>query len=215
VWIAGDAPLNDNLRSLSMSDFRTVAIAVVLGVLVVLILLLRSLVAPIYLLLSVLLSYAAAMGVTTLVWQDLLGQGAIDWTVGIFAFMMLVSVGADYNIFLMTRVREEVMRDPVDGIRNAVTRTGAIITSAGVIFAGAFAALVTSPLSNIAEAGFAITIGLLLDTFIVRSFLVPAVAVLLGRWNWWPHLGMSSDRAARLERVDTPGGDRRAPQPAA
>ena len=186
VLLAGDAPLNANLSSFFAGDFRFVAIAVMLGVLLVLVLLLRSLLAPLYLLVSVLLSYAAAMGVTTLVWQDLLHNGAIDWTVGIFAFMMLVSVGADYNIFLMSRVREEVRRDPVRGIQNAVARTGAIITSAGVIFAGTFAALIASPLVNIAETGFAITCGLLLDTFIVRSFLVPSVAVMLGRWNWWP-----------------------------
>jgi putative drug exporter of the RND superfamily len=186
VLLAGDAPLNANLNTVFSSDFRFVAIAVLLGVFIILVLLLRSLVAPLYLLASVLLSYAAAMGVTTLVWQDLLHKGAIDWTVGIFAFMMLVSVGADYNIFLMSRVREEVLRDPVNGIRTAVMRTGAIITSAGVIFAGTFAALMASGLTNIAETGFAITCGLLLDTFLVRSFLVPAVAVMLGRWNWWP-----------------------------
>jgi RND superfamily putative drug exporter len=113
-------------------------------------------------------------------------MSAIDWTVPIFAFMMLVSVGADYNIFLMSRVREEVQRDPDHGIARAVRRTGAIITSAGVIFAGTFAALLSSPLSNIAQTGTAITLGLLLDTFLVRSFVVPAIAMLLGRWNWWP-----------------------------
>ena len=186
ILLAGDAPLNDNLRELFAGDFRVVAIAVLLGVLLVLALLLRSIAAPLYLLLSVLLSYAAAMGLTTFVWQDLLGKGAVDWTVGIFAFIMLVSVGADYNIFLMSRVREEVERDPRFGIQHAVSRTGAIITSAGVIFAGTFAALMSSPLSDIAETGFAITCGLVLDTFVVRSFLVPAVATLLGRWNWWP-----------------------------
>jgi len=194
IMLAGDAPLNDNLRTLFGRDFTVVAVTVLLGVLVVLALLLRSLVAPLYLLVSVLLSYAAAMGLTTFVWQGLLGKGAVDWTVGIFAFIMLVSVGADYNIFLMSRVREEVERDPQHGIQRAVARTGAIITSAGVIFAGTFAALMSSPLSNIAEAGFAITCGLLLDTFIVRSFLVPAVATLLGRWNWWPRrLGVPGD----------------------
>ena len=186
VFIASDAALNADLRTLFAHDFTVVSLAVMVGVLLVLALLLRSLLAPIYLLASVLLSYGAAMGITTFVWQDLLHKGAIDWTVGIFAFIMLVSVGADYNIFLMSRVREEVRRDPVDGIKHAVMRTGAIITSAGVIFAGTFAALVISPLSNIAETGFAITCGLLLDTFIVRSFLVPSVAVLLGRFNWWP-----------------------------
>ena len=194
IAVAGDAPLNDNLRAFFNRDFAVVAVTVLLGVLLVLALLLRSLLAPLYLLVSVLLSYAAAMGLTTFVWQDLLGQGAVDWTVGIFAFIMLVSVGADYNIFLMSRVREEVERDPQFGIQRAVARTGAIITSAGVIFAGTFAALMASPLNSIAEAGFAITCGLLLDTFIVRSFLVPAVATLLGRWNWWPRrLGAQGD----------------------
>jgi len=199
VMMAGDAPLNESLRDLFSRDFRVVAVAVMLGVLLVLVLLLRSLLAPLYLLASVLLSYAAAMGITTLVWQNILHKGAVDWTVGIFAFMMLVSVGADYNIFLMSRVREEVLRDPVSGIQHAVARTGAIITSAGVIFAGTFAALVSSPLTNVAETGFAITCGLLLDTFLVRSFLVPALAVLLGRWNWWPQFGLPAGRVAQLE----------------
>jgi RND superfamily putative drug exporter len=199
VLAAGFAPQNANLRTYFSRDFQVVAVAVLLGVLLVLILLLRSLVAPFYLLGSVLLSYAGAMGVTTLFWQDLLHKGAVDWTVPIFAFVMLVAVGADYNIFLMSRVREEVLKDPVDGIAHAIRRTGAIITSAGVIFAGTFAALVTSPVLNIAETGFAITLGLLLDTFVVRSFLVPSIAVVLGRWNWWPHFGTGRATANTLE----------------
>ena len=216
VLAAGFAPQNDNLRTLFTRDFKVVAIAVLLGVLLVLILLLRSLVAPLYLLASVLLSYAAAMGFTTVFWQDILHKGAIDWTVPIFAFVMLVAVGADYNIFLMSRVREEVLRDPVDGIARAIRRTGAIITSAGIIFAGTFAAMVTSPVLNIAETGFAITFGLLLDTFVVRSFVVPAVAVLLGRWNWWPHFGMSRETVAKLDgQGSRPArGGRRRVQPA-
>jgi len=222
VMTTGDAPLNANLQGYFLRDFRVVAIAVLLGVFVVLVLLLRSLVAPLYLLVSVLLSYAAAMGFTTLVWQDLLHKGAIDWTVPIFAFVMLVAVGADYNIFLMSRVREEVLRDPANGIARAVRRTGAIITSAGIIFAGTFAAMVTSPVVNITETGFAITFGLLLDTFLVRSFVVPSVAVLLGRWNWWPHFGMRGEAVAALEQTGAPGsagrarptGSRPRPQPA-
>jgi RND superfamily putative drug exporter len=186
VVVAGFAAQNDAIRDYFQQDFRLVAIVTLVGVFLVLVLLLRSLVAPLYLLASVVLSYAGAMGLTTLIWQDIAHLQAIDWTVPIFAFMMLVSVGADYNIFLMSRVREEVRRDPVNGIARAVSRTGAIITSAGVIFAGTFAALISSPLNSIAEAGTAITLGLLLDTFLVRSFVVPAIAVLLGRWNWWP-----------------------------
>jgi RND superfamily putative drug exporter len=198
VLMAGFAAQNEAIKAFFTQDFRLVGIVVLLGVFLVLVLLLRSLVAPLYLLASVVLSYAAAMGLTTFIWQDLAGMQAIDWTVPIFAFMMLVSVGADYNIFLMSRVREEVRRDPKRGIARAVTRTGAIITSAGIIFAGTFAALISSPLNSIAEAGTAITLGLLLDTFLVRSFVVPAVAVLLGRWNWWP-----SGRTPRPPAHDT------------
>jgi RND superfamily putative drug exporter len=208
VLAAGFAAQNANLRDYFSRDFRVVAIAVLLGVLIVLVLLLRSLVAPIYLLGSVLLSYAGAMGLTTLFWQDILHKEAIDWTVPIFAFVMLVAVGADYNIFLMSRVREEVMKDPVNGIGHAIRRTGAIITSAGIIFAGTFAALVTSPVLNIAETGFAITLGLLIDTFVVRSFLVPSIAVLLGKWNWWPHFGVRATSAELLEETGEPGGER-------
>jgi RND superfamily putative drug exporter len=213
VMAAGFAAQNDNLRTLFKRDFTVVAIAVLLGVLLVLVLLLRSLVAPLYLLASVLLSYAAAMGFTTFFWQDLLGKGAIDWTVPIFAFVMLVAVGADYNIFLMSRVREEVLRDPANGIGRAIRRTGAIITSAGIIFAGTFAAMISSPVLNIAETGFAITFGLLLDTFIVRSFVVPAVAILLGRWNWWPHFGMSGQKVESLEHTGRPEPSRRGSRP--
>jgi RND superfamily putative drug exporter len=201
VLIAGDAPFNANLESYFLRDFRVVGLAVLVGVLLVLILLLRSLVAPVYLLASVLLSYGASMGFTTLVWQDILGKGAIDWTVPIFAFVMLVSVGADYNIFLMSRVREEVLRDPANGIQHAVSRTGAIITSAGIIFAGTFAAMLAAPVINIVETGFAVTFGLLLDTFLVRSFVVPAVAVLLGRWNWWPHFGLKRGAVEALDHT--------------
>jgi RND superfamily putative drug exporter len=215
VLVAGFAAQNEAIRDYFSADFRLVAIVVLLGVLVVLVVLLRSLVAPLYLLGSVVLSYAAAMGLTTLIWQDLAHQGAIDWTVPIFAFMMLVSVGADYNIFLMSRVREEVQRDPHRGIARAVTRTGAIITSAGVIFAGTFAALVSSPLNSIAEAGTAITLGLLLDTFLVRSFLVPAIAVMLGRWNWWPGIRRTPQpKGDDDQRSERHLGGRAEPRPA-
>jgi RND superfamily putative drug exporter len=214
VQVAGDAPLNDNLRSLYLRDFGVVTLAVLAGVLLVLVLLLRSLVAPIYLLASVLLSYTASMGFTALFWQGLLHRDAIDWTVPIFTFVMLVAVGADYNIFLMSRVREEVERDPEEGIGRAVRRTGAIITSAGVIFAGTFAAMVTSPVANIAETGFAITFGLLLDTFVVRSFLVPAVAVLLREANWWPGLRLRRHPAGDQEPEPPRLGAAARPQPA-
>jgi RND superfamily putative drug exporter len=151
----------------------------------ILVLLLRALVAPLYLLASVVLSYAAAMGLTALVWQDLFGK-PVDFTTPLLAFVILIAVGADYNILLMSRVREESRSATRAGVARAVAATGGVITSAGLIFAGTFIAMSTSPVVGLEETGFAVTTGLLLDTFVVRSLLVPSVAALLGRANWWP-----------------------------
>src|SRR4051812_39974584 len=125
------------------------------------------------------------MGLTALVWQDLLGK-PVDFTTPLLAFVILVAVGADYNILLMSRVREESRRATRAGVARAVGATGGVITSAGLIFAGTFIAMATSPVIGLAETGFAVAFGLLLDTFVVRSLLVPSVAAMLGRANWWP-----------------------------
>ncbi|MHB8573609.1 MAG: MMPL family transporter [Candidatus Dormibacteria bacterium] len=195
VFVAGVEVQDVALSQLSGSDYTRMLIFVLLAVFVVLALMLRSLVAPVYLLGSVVLSYAAALGATVLVFHDLLGQ-VIDWTVPIFAFVMLVAVGADYNIFLMSRLREEVALDPANGIARAVRRTGRIITSAGLVFAGTFVAMTAAPVTALEQVGFAISLGLLLDTFLVRSFTVPAVAMLLGRWSWWPGPGFRASTLA-------------------
>jgi RND superfamily putative drug exporter len=127
----------------------------------------------------------AAMGLTTLIWNHILGK-PMDWTVPLLAFIVLVAVGADYNILLMTRIREESGEASRRGVSRAVSATGGVITSAGLIFAGTFVAMATAPMLGLGETGTAVAIGLLLDTFIVRSMLVPAIAALLGPWNWWP-----------------------------
>jgi len=185
IMSTGAAGLGTDLRGYLASDAPLVMAAVLLAVFLVLALTLRALVAPLYLLASVVLSYAAAMGLTTLVFQHGLGRG-IDFTVPVIDFVILVAVGADYNIFLMSRLRENASSITPAGVAQAVTATGAVITAAGLIFATSFLALIGSPVIGLAENGFTIAAGLLLDTFIVRTLLVPSTAVLVGDRNWWP-----------------------------
>src|SRR5581483_8907619 len=168
VAVTGPTAVSDDIHHLADHDLILVALLTLTTVFLILVLLLRALVAPLYLLASVVLSYGAAMGITALVWQDLLGR-PIDFTTPLLAFVILVAVGADYNILLMSRVREESQRATRQGVARAVGATGGVITSAGLIFAGTFVAMLSSPVLGLKETGFAIATGLMLDTFVVRS----------------------------------------------
>ena len=179
-----------DLRDASNRDMTRALVFVLAGIFVVLLLLLRALVAPIYLILTILLSYSATLGVVRLLFVDLLGAAGIVWWVPMFMFVMLVALGMDYNIFLIGRVKEEVARHGTRaGTRLALARTGGIITSAGIIMAGTFASMMSASILGLLQIGFAVAFGVLLDTFVVRTTLVPAITVLLGRWNWWPRRG--------------------------
>jgi len=185
--VEGSSAIVADLRASSNRDMVRVVIWVLAGVFVVLVLLLRALVAPLYLILTILLSYGATLGIVRIVFQDILGSGGVTWWVPIFMFVMLVALGMDYNIFLMGRVKEEVAASGNrEGVRTAVARTGGIITSAGIIMAGTFAAMMSASILGLVQVGFAVAVGILLDTFVVRTALVPAIAVLLGKWSWWP-----------------------------
>src|SRR5262249_19369988 len=146
----------------------------------------------------VVLSFGAALGVSALVFRHLFGFGGADSSFPLFVFVFLVALGIDYNIFLMTRVREEV---PRNGTRRAalvgLAATGGVITSAGIVLAGTFAVLGTMPLTAFVEIGFAVAFGVLLDTIVVRSVLVTALNLDLGRHIWWPgQLTKVTDEAA-------------------
>jgi len=167
---------------------RTVIIPVVLVViLLILMLLLRSIVAPLVLIGSVIVSFAAALGVGALVFDHVLHLPGADPSVPLFSFVFLVALGVDYNIFLMTRVREEALRHgPREGVLRGLGATGGVITSAGIVLAATFAALGVIPILFLVQIAFIVAFGVLLDTVVVRSLLVPAVVHDLDRRAWWP-----------------------------
>ncbi|NIH84975.1 MMPL family transporter [Amycolatopsis granulosa] len=167
---------------------RAVIIPIVLVVIfVVLALLLRALLAPLLLIATVVLSFGATMGVSALVFNHLLGFPGADPAVPLFGFVFLVALGIDYNIFLMTRVREEAVRAGTrDGTLRGLTLTGGVITSAGVVLAATFASLAVIPILFLAQIAFIVAFGVLLDTLVVRSLLVPALTLDVGRRIWWP-----------------------------
>ncbi|MCC3764248.1 MMPL family transporter [Glycomyces sp. TRM65418] len=173
---------------------RAVIIPIVLAVILgVLMLLLRSILAPLLLTATVVLSFGATMGVSALVFNHLFGFPGADPAVVLFGFVFLVALGIDYNIFLMTRVREESIRlGTKAGALRGLVATGGVITSAGVVLAATFSALAVLPILFLAQIAFVVAFGVLLDTIIVRSLLVPALTVDIGRSVWWP---------SRLSRV--------------
>jgi RND superfamily putative drug exporter len=168
-------------------DNRLIIPLVLLVVLVILGVLLRAVVAPLILIATVVLSFGAALGVSALVFRHVFGFAGEDTSFPLYVFVFLVALGIDYNIFLMTRVREEAHEHGTRrGALIGLAATGGVITSAGVVLAGTFAALASMPLVAFAEIGFAVAFGVLLDTLVVRSVLVTALNLDVGRWMWWP-----------------------------
>jgi RND superfamily putative drug exporter len=186
-YVGGSTAEFADVQDTISADFLRVAAITIAGILIVLILLLRALVAPVYLVLTVLLSYAMSLSVSAIILQHLFGQPGMNYFIPLMVFVLLVALGSDYNIFLMSRVREEsATRGLLPGIRVASARTGTVITSAGLILAGTFGALVTSPLQLLFQVGLAVALGVLIDTFVVRSLLVPAITAFVGERAWWP-----------------------------
>ena len=185
--IAGQTSLQADTLVYNQRDTLLIVPLVLALVFLVLALLLRSLVAPLYLLGAVTLNFLAAIGVCSFFFQRIQGQDGFNYAIPLYTFIFLVALGADYTIFLMSRVREEAQRSGLErGVPIAVARTGGVITSAGLILAGTFLVLATLPLTILYQLGVCVAVGILMDTFIVRGLLVPGLVVLLGKWNWWP-----------------------------
>jgi RND superfamily putative drug exporter len=190
--VGGEAPAFYDVSQISNSDLaHVIPIAiVVIGVLLALVM--RSLVAPLYLIASVAISYFAALGFAVIVFIELGNSGGITFILPFLLFIFLLALGEDYNILVMTRIREEAHHMPLrEAVSRAIGVTGTTVTSAGLVLAGTFAVFAVvggrgSGGSQIRDVGIGLAVGVIMDTFVVRTVLVPCTAVLLGRWNWWP-----------------------------
>jgi putative drug exporter of the RND superfamily len=185
--VGGGTAVERDVRTSAARDSRLIVPIALLVVLLILIALLRAVVAPVMLIITVILSFAASLGVGAVVFDVIFGFPGSDPSLPLFAFVFLVALGIDYNIFLMARVREESAKHGTrEGMLRGLAVTGGVITSAGIVLAGVFAVLGVLPLVFFAEIGFVIAFGVLLDTFIVRSLLVPALTFQLGPKIWKP-----------------------------
>ena len=200
--VAGLAPSSYDVSTVSQSDLKEIVPVVIVLLALLLGLLLRSVVAPLYLVATVLLSYFAALGIAVLIFQIGVGDSGLNFVLPFLLFIFLMALGEDYNILVMSRIREEAHHAPLTAaVRTAAHHTGTTVTSAGLILAATFgAAGITGATSQIKQLGAAIALGVLIDTFLVRTLMVPAIVVLCRRYNWWPsHLAR---RNAQLT-VDT------------
>jgi putative drug exporter of the RND superfamily len=190
--VAGEAPALYDISSISNSDLAHVIPIAIIVIGVLLALVMRSLVAPLYLIASVALSYFAALGLAVIVFIELGHSGGITFILPFLLFIFLLALGEDYNILVMTRIREEAHHLPLrDAVSRAVGVTGTTVTSAGLVLAGTFAVFAVvggrgAGGSQIVDVGVGLAVGVLMDTFVVRTVLVPCTVVLFGRWNWWP-----------------------------
>ena len=187
VLVGGATAVALDTKNAAIHDRNLIIPLVLIVILLILMLLLRSIVAPLLLIGTVVLSFGAALGVSALVFNGVFGFPGADPTVPLFGFVFLVALGVDYNIFLMTRVREEsALHGARQGVLRGLVVTGGVITSAGLVLAATFAALGVLPILFLVQLSFIVAFGVLLDTFLVRSLLVPALSYDIGRAIWWP-----------------------------
>jgi putative drug exporter of the RND superfamily len=207
--IGGTSAINYDVDQANQRDIEIIVPLALLVMAVILAILLQALVAPLVLLLSVILSFACTLGISILIIRFIVGDAGFDSSIPLFAFIFLVALGIDYTIFLMARVREEARRHGTrEGMLRALAATGGVITSAGIILAGTFSVLMTLPVSFTFDLGLMVALGILLDTFIVRTIMVPAAVEVLGDKVWWP----STARAGGRLREET--GEHAVPKPA-
>jgi uncharacterized membrane protein YdfJ with MMPL/SSD domain len=189
ILVGGPTAIQTDTKASIDSDLSWFVPVSLIAILLILVILLKSLVAPLYLVFSVIVSFGATFGISIFVFQEVFSHSGVAYSNGVWMFIFLVALGADYNIFVMSRIREATRKEGLrPGIAIAVGRTGSVITSAGIILAGTFAVLTTLPLRDLFQLGFAVMLGVLIDTFVVRAFLVPSMTAIFGRWSWWPNM---------------------------
>jgi putative drug exporter of the RND superfamily len=205
VLVGGPTAEERDLRESSARDNRLIVPIALIVVFLILAALLRAIVAPLVLIATVILSYLAALGIGAFFFENVFDFPGMGPDLPLFAFVFLVALGIDYNIFLMARVREETLTHGTrDGMVRGLAVTGAVITSAGLVLAGTFSTLAVLPLVFLTEIGFVIAVGILIDTFLVRSLLVPALMLEIGDEIWWP--SALARQAGREREVRAPGG---------
>jgi RND superfamily putative drug exporter len=205
VLIGGEVAEAYDTREALERDTRLIVPLGLALIFLILVLLLRAIVMPLYVMATVILSFGLALGVSSLIFTHLMDQPASDQSLEQFAFIFLVALGVDYNVFLLARIREERELAPTrEAVIAALQRTGGVITSAGLVLAATFSVLMALPLESLFQVGWVVALGLLADTFLVRALLVPSLAVMLGEWNWWPNRGPELVRGCRAKALDTP-----------
>ncbi len=185
VYLAGVGPATLDLQTLVNRDLKMLIVITLVLIFLIVALMLRSPVAGLCVVGTVAVSYASALGASILIWQYLLHR-ELHWSVAPISFIALVAVGADYNLLLAMRIREEALAGLGTGIIRAFAATGGVVTTAGIVFGITMFALSGSSVLSVAQIGVTIGVGLLLDTLIVRTFVLPSLVALLGRWFWWP-----------------------------
>ncbi|MGK2939213.1 MAG: MMPL family transporter [Solirubrobacteraceae bacterium] len=212
--VGGSTAVEADLRTASSDDNALLMPLALVIVFVILLILLRSVVAPVVLIATVVLSFFAALGVSAVVFDVVFGFPGSDPGLPLYCFIFLVALGVDYNIFLMTRAREEAITYGTRrGMVRAVAVTGGVITAAGIVLAGTFSVLAVLPLVFLTQIGFVVAFGVLLDTFLVRSVLVPALVEIIGPKIWWPS-ALAREEGHEEERIDEPSSAALPGQPA-
>ncbi|HEV2062597.1 MAG TPA: MMPL family transporter [Solirubrobacteraceae bacterium] len=208
--VGSGSAVQSDLNAAAERDLRLIVPVALLVITVILALLLQALVAPVVLIATVMASFFGTLGLSLFFFTQILGDAGIDASLPTFAFIFLVALGVDYTIFLMARVREEAREHGTrEGTLRALAATGPVITSAGIILAGTFSVLMTLPVTFAFNIGFMVAVGILLDTFVVRTVMVPAAVELLGDRVWWPSTAKGGGRALREHAEPEP-----APEPA-
>jgi RND superfamily putative drug exporter len=206
VYISGTAATFKDLREASNYDFMIAGISSLCMIFIIMLLITRSLVAALVIVGTVALSLGASFGMSVLLWQYILGV-KLHWLVMVMSVIILLAVGSDYNLLLVARFKEEIGAGLKTGIIRAMGGTGRVVTAAGLVFAFTMASMMVSDNRAVGQVGTTIGLGLLFDTLIVRSFLMPSIAAMLGRWFWWPmNVASRPPRIPRRSAAPAPVG---------
>jgi len=195
ILIGGTSAVQYDTKNATDRDMKVVAPIALAVIFIILVILVKAIIAPLYLLGSVILSFFASFGISVLIFQNILGHDGVGSGVPIYMGLFLVALGVDYNIYIISRVKEESRKRPLkEATLFAVSRTGGVITSAGIILACTFTAMTTLPLRDLFQIGFVVAFGVILDTFFVRGIMVPSLVMLFGKWNWWPNMELRTKK---------------------